>query len=136
MVTPLPLDRPGFAATLGPLTLLPGAGPRGADLIRMAIEPSHEDGAGHVHGGVLMTFAQVILGALVAAETGQTAPGQLSITCDFLGSTAVNGFLQGHGRITRKTRSIMFLAVEVHADPSGPDHPVLNATGLWRLTAG
>ncbi len=129
-----PLPAAGFASALGALTCLPGAGPDGADLLRLETGPLHDDGRGMVHGGVLMTFAHVVLGTCLYPDPAAPAPGSLSVTCEFLGEAPVGTVLEAAARVTRRTRSIVFLAGDIVQAQPRPSRSLLTATGLWRIT--
>ncbi|MGF1456485.1 MAG: PaaI family thioesterase [Alphaproteobacteria bacterium] len=126
----------GFASALGMMTRLAGAGPEGADLLRFETGATHDDGRGMVHGGVLMTFAHVLLGTCLYPDPAAPAPGSLSVTCEFLAEAPAGAVLEGAARITRRTRSIIFLAGDIVEAGPDPARPLMTATGLWRVAAG
>jgi uncharacterized protein (TIGR00369 family) len=99
---------------------------------------AHLNPAGVVHGGVLMTFADHAMSFLAweAAERRNVATIQLNT--QFLTAVPSGAFMIFDGRVTRRTRGLVFLhgtvSIAVDADPS----LVVGAIdGIWRvLTAG
>jgi acyl-coenzyme A thioesterase 13 len=82
---------------------------------RGAFIPDEEkrNGAGIVHGGALMTFADAFLGVLVY----NLLDGQYTVTvtfnCEFLGAGEVNAPIYATGRLMRQTGSLAFVQAEL-----------------------
>jgi len=68
----------------------------------------HLNGAGNVHGGAFMSFADYCLFAIAGPILD--GPGMtLSFACDFLDAAREGELIEGAGEITRAGRSIVFL---------------------------
>jgi uncharacterized protein (TIGR00369 family) len=72
------------------------------------VKDKHLNGAGNVHGGALMSFADYCLFA--TASPILDGPGvTLSFACDFLDAAREGELVEGTSEITRAGRSIVFL---------------------------
>jgi uncharacterized protein (TIGR00369 family) len=72
------------------------------------VENKHLNGAGNVHGGAFMSFADYCLFAVA----GPILDGQgvtLSFTCDFLDAAREGELIEGTGEVTRAGGSMIFL---------------------------
>ena len=73
-------------------------------------EPRHLNGAGAIHGGCLMSFADFALFALAhhALKDGVNA---VTLTCnsEFLGAGSLDGPVEAKGQVLRDTRSLIFV---------------------------
>lgn len=73
-------------------------------------EPRHLNGAGAIHGGCLMSFADF---ALFAIANDSFAQGAMAVTltcnCEFLGAGGLDGLVEATGEVTRETRSLIFV---------------------------
>ena len=59
------------------------------------------------HGGVLMTFADVVLARAVMREIDSMAV-TVRMTCDFLAPARLNAWVEGTAKVTRATKSLVF----------------------------
>lgn len=72
----------------------------------------HCNMAGIVHGGMLMTFADIFLSRAVL-DVAEPPFVTLRLACDFV-SPAFNGtWIEGRARVTKRGRSIIFLDGEI-----------------------
>ena len=72
------------------------------------VEKKHLNGAGNVHGGAFMSFADYCLFAFAT----QVLEGQgvtVSFACDFLDAAREGELIEGSGEVTRAGGSIIFL---------------------------
>lgn len=124
-----PLDIPsGFVAVNGPLYLrrVPGGGIE----LGMRIEPKHANPKGVCHGGMLMTFADILLAVAVRhAEPSLGMMPTVSMSSDFVAPAPVGAFLTGTGRLLKRTRNLAF------ADGClrDGDRLVLRASGVLKI---
>jgi uncharacterized protein (TIGR00369 family) len=88
----------------------------------------HCNSRGITHGGMLMAFADGLLGTAVFRET-KTVALTIRMNSDFLSSARPGEWLEGTARVTRATRSVAFCEAELFVG----DRPVMKATGLFKL---
>lgn len=88
----------------------------------------HHNGNGAVHGGLLATYIDHTMGrtARLAAET-RVATIQLDI--QYLAAARPGDFIEAHGVVTRRTRSVLFMAGRLSVGGKG----VVAATGIWKV---
>ncbi len=118
--------RGGFEALIGPLYAR-----RSEEGIRFAFyaRPEHANARGIVHGGMLMSLADHMLGAMVWHAMGRRFSATVSLNCDFLRPARVGDWIEGAGEITRKGRSLVY----VHGDLRADSAVVMNANGIWKV---
>lgn len=90
--------------------------------------PRHANGLGLVHGGMLTSFLDGLMGATVFRATRQTAV-TIHLSVDFLHMARVGDWVMGEGKVTRATKEVAF--VEARAHSRGID--VVRATGVFKL---
>ena len=116
-----PIDKPSsFGQLIGPVYERPEDD--GMFVRALRVEDKHTNLGGVVHGGVLMSFADVILGTVSYRHAGR--PGMsVRLVSDFVSPARVGDWLEGRGTVTKATRSIIFargtLTVEGRHDPHG-----------------
>ncbi|HJW40497.1 MAG TPA: PaaI family thioesterase [Rhizomicrobium sp.] len=121
------VSRGGFNLHAGPVWRLAADG----ELRRFAlvIADKHMNGSGAVHGGLLMTFADVAMSQTSRAVSGAETCSTVSMTCDFVGPAKLGEILEARVRVTRQTRTMVFLSADIVTG----DRPVAVATGLWKI---
>ena len=76
------------------------------------VEERHTNRLGIAHGGMLMAFADVLMG-----EAGRRASGKPSVTMrmtvDFVGPARLGDWVEGEGEATRTTRNLVFVRARV-----------------------
>jgi acyl-coenzyme A thioesterase PaaI-like protein len=72
------------------------------------IEPKHLNGAGNVHGGAFMSFADYCLFA-IATPVLQGPGVTVSFACEFLDAAREGELIEGSGEIMRAGASMIFL---------------------------
>lgn len=118
----------GLTALVGPYFSKQGAD--GGQTLGFRARPDHLNMAGLVHGGTLMAFMDVVLGRTVVSQCGfESRPVTISLNSNFLKGSGPGDWIEGHGRIIRRTRSMVFLAGEALVD----DQVIFTATGIWKL---
>lgn len=127
-----PASVSGFDAYVGPVLRMAGAGET-ADSFLFDVREHHLNGAGYLHGGMLMALAEIVLGA--AARRAANAPCTVvSLNCDFVAAGRPGDRVEGEARITRRTRSVVFLSGELHVrEHNGACRTLLTATGIWKI---
>lgn len=122
----------GFNIFAGPIYRL--AGEDGGDVRRFAFLPEqkHMNGSGAVHGGMLMTFADVSMSQTARSVFDGSGCNTVSLSCDFVAPGKLGQLIEARVRVTRKTRTMAFISAEV----SSAGLPLLVATGLWKVANG
>ena len=83
---------------------------------------------GITHGGMLMAFADGLLGTAIFRETNTFAL-TMRMNSDFLSSARPGEWLEGTARVTRATGSVAFCEAELFVG----NRPVMKATGVFKL---
>lgn len=91
-------------------------------------EPSHMNGAGFMHGGCLMTFADSAIFTIAHASMDGGHGVTLNLTGDFLDPVSVGQLVEARGRIVRAGGKTLFVEGLATADGK----PVLRFNGIIR----
>lgn len=91
-------------------------------------EDRHMNGAGFMHGGCLMTFADFALFAIAMDELGGDNAVTMNLSSDFLGSVAPGALVEARGEVTRGGGKTIFVRGLITADGA----PALSFTGIIR----
>lgn len=118
-------DDRGFLGLVGPVWERPGED--GPELAFQASE-KHENLRGVVQGGMLMTLADRMLGAIGRAHNEGRPQATVHLGVDFLAPVRIGDVVIGRGRVRRNTRSLMFIGGTLAA----AEVPVLEAHGIWK----
>ncbi len=121
------VSRGGFNLHAGPIWRLPADGE--TRRFALVVADKHMNGAGGVHGGLLMTFGDIAMSQSARAVSGAPACSTVSLTCDFVGPATLGEILEARVRVTRQTRTMVFLLADIVVG----DRPVAVATGLWKI---
>ncbi len=124
----------GFNLYIGPIYRLGWDADGMGGHFAFIAEQKHMNSAGSVHGGMLMSFADIAMSQTVRGGNAADAPppkpgGTISLTADFVGPARQGELVEAHTRVTRRTRTIGFLSADIMV----ADRPVLVATGLWKI---
>lgn len=92
------------------------------------VRERHCNSRGITHGGMLMAFADGLLGTAVFRAT-KTVALTIRMNSDFLSSARPGDWLEGTARVTRATRSVVFCEAELYVG----QRAVLKATGVFKL---
>jgi acyl-coenzyme A thioesterase PaaI-like protein len=87
----------------------------------------HCNSAGIVHGGMMVTFMDALMGLAVAHGTQQRAL-TIRLTADFLSIARPGNWVVGQGRVIRAARTIVFAEGAAHVGR----RPVLNVQGIFK----
>lgn len=101
-----------------------------ADRTRFAfrVDNRHRNENGVVHGGMLMTLADQVLGLTVVQALGNSPAATVSLNCDFIDAAVPGDLIEGRARVTRVTRSVVFVQGELTCG----GRLLLSASGLWK----
>jgi uncharacterized protein (TIGR00369 family) len=117
---------PGLMGLIGPVWI---RGERHARRYGFVVEPRHMNRSGAVHGGMLMAFADEVLGRTSAIASGGRTQATIQLDTHFVAPAREGEFVEAEGRIVRQTRSIMFLDGSLTVG----DRVVATAHGVWKL---
>jgi uncharacterized protein (TIGR00369 family) len=123
----LPGDH-GFEAFVGPLYSATGLEP-GHARFGFRAAPQHANPFGIVHGGMLVTVVDTMMGSTVFRSLkGQTC-ATTSLTTDFLSAARVGDWIEGEASLTRLTKAVAFVRGNLFVG----DRQVLSAAGTWAI---
>ena len=91
-------------------------------------EPRHMNGAGFMHGGCLMTFADGALFTIARRAMGDSHGVTMNLSGDFLDAVRVGQLVEARGEVTRAGGKTIFVRGMVTAD----GRPALSFTGIIR----
>lgn len=91
-------------------------------------EPRHMNGAGFMHGGCLMTFADGALFTIARTAMGGDHGVTMNLSADFLAAVQVGQLVEARGEVTRAGGKTIYVRGIVTADGS----PALSFTGIIR----
>lgn len=91
-------------------------------------EDRHMNGAGSMHGGCLMTFADFALFAIATDELGAAKAVTMNLSSDFLGAVQKGALVEARGEVTRGGGKTIFVRGLI----TGDGKPALSFTGIIR----
>jgi uncharacterized protein (TIGR00369 family) len=120
-----------FTRYVGPLYRLADAAGGAIRRFAFVTAEKHMNAAGTVHGGMLMTLADVAMGQTARHAAGGKTCSTVSLNCDFVGPGRLGDLIEARVRVTRASRTMIFLSGEIVAG----ERVLLVATGLWKIIA-
>jgi len=95
------------------------------------VEPRHCNPLNWCHGGMLATFADMLMPsvALYQSDIERRFLPTISLQVDYLSSSLLGAWVQGEGEVLRRTRSMVFMQGLVTADGV----PALRVSGVFKL---
>ena len=100
----------------------------GSYLSAFRAEDRHMNGAGFMHGGCLLTFADFALFAIATDELGGDNAVTMNLSGDFLGAVAPGALVEARGEVTRGGGKTIFVRGLI----TGDGEPALSFTGIIR----
>jgi acyl-coenzyme A thioesterase PaaI-like protein len=88
----------------------------------------HCNGLGTLHGGMLMSFADGLMGGacfVVAKVPAMT----VRVTADFLSIAKTGDWIEGEARVKRATKSLVFVEADIHAN----GRLIMTASGIFKI---
>ncbi|MFT3930614.1 MAG: PaaI family thioesterase [Spongiibacteraceae bacterium] len=117
----------GFSGVAGPFWMRADNGRRSLGFI---IEDRHcNNHLGTIHGGMVMTFADMGLGVAVSDVLGHNRCATLSLQTQFVSVARIGEFITCKAEIIRSTRSIVFVRGFIMAE----DRIVASSDGMWKV---
>jgi len=120
----------GFLAANGPLY---GKWDGGHLLLGFRVEQRHCNPGNVAHGGMLATFADMLL-PIASRYQSKIDMGFLptiNLTCDYLAPAPLGAWVEGKAEPVRTTKNLLFAQGLATADGA----PVLRANGLFKITS-
>ena len=117
----------GFNKFVGPLYRLSDDGAQ--TRFAFVVAEKHMNGAGTVHGGMLMALADVAMSRTSRTATDAETCSTVALSCDFLAPGRLGDVIECRVRVTRRTRTMVFMSAEVSAG----ERLLLTACGVWKL---
>ncbi len=106
---------------------------RGAQLrIGMRVLEHHLNARGYVHGGALMTIADIALGYAMASSADPPVQAVTShISTDFAGSAKLGDWVESSADIQKVGRTLAFCNVYLHVG----EQRIVRASGIFAITS-
>lgn len=101
----------------------------GARHFLLIADERHVNGRGVVHGGMLMTFADLALGGAVWDAIGNVAVVTVGMQSQFLKSARAGDHIEVTPELVRRTRSLVFM----RGDFTVRGEVIYSATSVWKL---
>lgn len=116
-----------FLEPIGPIWLRPG---EGGSTFGIRVERRHCNNGMVAHGGMLATFADLVLGIGGLEQAGaQGGFITVSLVSDYLAPAPLGAWLECRPTLLRRTARLMFVEGRFEADGA----PVLRASGVFSL---
>jgi acyl-coenzyme A thioesterase PaaI-like protein len=116
----------GFTGLIGPLWFRR----EGDDIVfGVRAEAKHCNVRGVVHGGLMMTLLDHVMGAHVWRVAGKAASATVSLNTDFTASARTGDWIEVRSRMTRRGTGLVFLAGELSVEGK----PIATAQGVWKI---
>ena len=95
------------------------------------VEERHTNPLNICHGGMLATFADMLLPCVIIYEPGHERRflPTISLQVDYLAPAPLGAWVQGEGEVLRRTRSMVFAQGVVTADGV----PSMRVSGIFKL---
>ena len=121
-----PLPSGGYPALIGPF--LVRRTPEGWRYGFRA-EERHLNMGGVVHGGMLMSFADDVLGITVWGSVGRKPCTTVQLNTQFISPVKPGEFVEGRAEVMRATRTLVF----VRGMLAVGDRGIVHADGIWKI---
>lgn len=124
----------GYEAYVGPVRKVEGGD---AYALSFTIEQHHLNGADMLHGGMMMSFAAIVLAGAAREAAAEQGAGRdveaLSVNCDFTGPGKPGDVVTAVAEITRRTRTVVFLSCDLKVEDGDQPRMLMAATGVYRI---
>jgi uncharacterized protein (TIGR00369 family) len=119
----------GFNEYVGPLYRLPDLEEGAVKRFAFVAAEHHMNGAGTVHGGMLMTFMDTSMSRTSRLISDAKSTATVSLTCDFVAPAKLGDVIESRVRVTRRTRTIVFLSCELVCG----ERVLMVGSGVWKI---
>ncbi len=121
-----PMRPEGYPALIGPFWY---RREEGGFRYGFPAEARHLNLGGVVHGGMLMSFADDVLGMTVWEAAGRKPCTTVQLSTQFISPARAGEFVEGRAEVLRSTRSVVFVRGLVTVG----DRTVIHADGIWKI---
>jgi uncharacterized protein (TIGR00369 family) len=121
-------DRKVFDDLVGPLYCAP-ANRTGVKAFALRPQPELQNFHGVIHGGVLMTVVDTMMGYLLKEAIDGRSCATISLTTDFISAAAAGDVLEGEAQLIRIGRSVAFTQARI----SCGNRLVVAASAKWSI---
>jgi len=120
-------DLKGFSAHMGPFY----ENLQEQQVIRaLPIDEHHLNPEGVVHGGVLLSFMDYVVYRAIGDEISHDIQfATINLNTNFLAAAKKGDIVYGSGKITRKTRSVIFAEGILY----NQDRELMTGSGIWKI---
>ena len=84
---------------------------------------------GMLHGGMLTSVADTMMGSLVFHALEGKPCATISLTSDFIGAAKAGDWIEGRAEVLRMGRAVCFLRAEMRAG----ERLLMSASGAWAI---
>ena len=91
-------------------------------------DAKHRNRNGVIHGGMLMTFIDNVLGAMAWDAGGRQPCATMQLDTHFVSAAQVGEFVEASGEVVRCARSVIFMRGALRVG----DRDVVTANGIWK----
>lgn len=119
----------GFNEFVGPLYRIPDSEAGAVKRFVFAAAAHHMNSAGTVHGGMLMTFMDTSMSRTSRLISDAKSTATVSLTCDFVAPAKLGDVIESRVRVTRRTRTIVFLSCELVCG----ERVLMVGSGVWKI---
>lgn len=118
-----------YTRHVGPFYRLADADGGAVKRFAFVVAEKHMNAAGSVHGGMLMSLADLAMSRTARLASGAESCSTVSLNCEFVGPGRLGDAIEARVRITRVARTMVFLSAELVSN----QNILLVATGLWKI---
>ena len=93
------------------------------------VGPQHINRGGVVHGGMLVSFADQCLGAVVFFAAGRTPCSTIDLASSFAAPGRLGDWIECTGAATRVTRDLVFMTGRVYVG----ERTLVDVKGIWKI---
>ena len=102
----------------------------GLPVMGFRVEQRHCNPMQICHGGMLMTFADMLVSfTCCIGAGGRKFMPTINLTGDYVGPAPLGSWVEGHGRLIRTTRNLAFAEAMITADGA----PCLRTSGIMKI---
>lgn len=94
--------------------------------------PKHRNRNGVIHGGMIMTFIDRILGVAITENADVRPHATIQLDTHFVSGAKVGEFVEARCELVRATKAVAFVSATVFVG----DRIVAKAQGMWKLREG
>lgn len=118
----------GFGALIGPLYLRK---PKEGRIYAWGFRATekHLNPGGVVHGGMLVSFADTCLGALVFFAAGKTPCSTIDLASSFAAPGRAGDWIECTGAVSRVTRDLVFMTGRIYVG----ERTLVDLKGIWKI---